>query len=92
MELYGDDRLLRNPDQVATSEEISWRTALWYWKKYVHGLATTGQFGATTNAINGGLECRGAYQATAKKRFEIYKCVLLKLSITETPNESGCYN
>ena len=51
-----------------------------------------GQFGAATNAINGGLECRGSLQYKARKRFEIYKKVLTAFKITTVPNETGCYN
>lgn len=94
-DLYGDDRLLRNPDQVATNDEIAWATAFWYWKTRVgtRQEVKNGWFGSATNAINGGLECNGGfYQDKAKKRFEIYKVVLKEFNVNETPIENGCYN
>ncbi len=60
---------------------------------YFGHLVLDGYFGAATNAINGGLECRGDYKDRAKQRFEIYKRVLIAFNIP--PNkaiENGCYN
>jgi hypothetical protein len=51
-----------------------------------------GNFGSSTNLINGALECKGTFQEKAKKRFEIYKTVLKEFKITEVPIEKGCYN
>ena len=95
--LYGSDTLLRNPDQVASNDAIAWATAFWFWKVNVIGGpygsgVKNGQFGSSTNAINGGLECRGANSDKARKRFEIYKKVLLAFNINTVPNETGCYN
>ena len=92
-DLFGDDRLLRNPEQVATNDEIAWSTTFWYWKKNVHSApgVQNGQFGSSTNAINGFLECRGSNSDKARKRFEIYKKCLLAFGCSDAPNESGCY-
>ena len=95
--LYGSDTLLRNADQVASNDEIAWATAFWYWRTSVIGGqygqgVKNGQFGSSTNAINGALECRGSNGDKARKRFEIYKKVLVAFNIYSTPNESGCYN
>lgn len=93
-DLFNDDRLLKNPDLVSDNEEIAWATAFWYWKKNV-GISRDvkeGKFGASTNLINGNLECRGNNQDKARKRFEIYKIVLKSFNINEQPNETGCYN
>ncbi|CAF1004066.1 unnamed protein product [Brachionus calyciflorus] len=92
--LYGDDRLLRDPNQVATNDEIAWATAFWFWKTNVgsNPNVKNGNFGSSTMAINGGLECNGPYQDKARKRFDIYKIVMLEFGLTETPNERGCYN
>ena len=70
---------------------------IWFWKKNVIGgpygsQVLNGQFGAATNAINGALECRGAHQDTARKRFELYKKVLTAFKLSVVPNETGCYN
>lgn len=90
--LYGDDRLLHNPDLVL-ADDVSWLVSFWYWSANVHNApgVQQGQFGAATNAINGALECRGAYQATAKKRFEMYKRIFQAFGLSGTPNENGCY-
>lgn len=90
--LYGDDRLLHNPDLVL-ADDVSWLVSFWYWNANVHNApgVQQGQFGAATNAVNGALECRGAYQHTAKKRFEMYKRIFQVFGLSGSPNESGCY-
>ncbi|OMH82765.1 Acidic endochitinase SP2 [Zancudomyces culisetae] len=92
--LYGDDRLLKNPETVGTDEKTAWDVSFWFWRDRVRtdpGVMA-GKFGSSTNMINGALECRGAYQAKAKKRFENYKKILPVLDPSATPIESGCYN
>ena len=92
--LYKDLRLYENPDLVAQNDEICWAVSFWFWKDRVHYRSgvSEGQFGVTTRAINGGLECgNGPNVQTAKKRFEIYKRVLLAFNINESPIETGCY-
>ena len=90
--LYGDDRLLHNPDLVL-ADDVSWLVSFWYWIANVHNApgVQQGQFGAATNAVNGALECRGAYQHTAKKRFEMYSRIFQVFGLPGSPNESGCY-
>ncbi|PVU87557.1 hypothetical protein BB561_006292 [Smittium simulii] len=92
--LYQDDSLLLNPDQVSSSEQISWDVSFWYWKDRVRTsqLVLGGNFGASTDMINGALECRGGYADKAKKRFELYKKVLAVMDPSSTAIESGCYN
>ena len=52
-----------------------------------------GRFGAVTNAVNGKLECNnGINKDRAKKRFEIYKKILLAFNVKQKPDETGCYN
>jgi predicted chitinase len=95
MDMFGDNRLLLNPDQVADTESLSWGTAFWFWRKNVGKNASvrSGYFGASTKIINGGLECGGgAYQDKARKRYEIYKKVLKEFRVNEIPIENGCYN
>jgi predicted chitinase len=95
LDLYGDFRLLTNPDQVAKSEQVAWQTALWYWSKRVHILNSvkTGSFGSSTSAINGAWECFGNGNATrAMERFAVYVKVMKAFNLNETPIESGCYN
>ena len=94
LSLYNDLRLFTNPDQVAKNDEISWAVTFWYWKQRVHSQpgVSLGYFGITTKAINGGLECNGGpYVDRARKRFEIYKNILVAFNIRETPIELGCY-
>nr|XP_019708186.1 endochitinase EP3 [Elaeis guineensis] len=65
---------LNSPETVANDVVISFRTALWYWMKYVHSLITSGQgFGATIRAINGALECDGKNPETVNKRVGYYE-------------------
>lgn len=92
MSLYGDDRLLRDPSQVAKNDEISWATALCFWKTKVSVSdgVQRGEFGVSTKAINGAIECPGRADV-ARKRFEIYKKCLARFRVDEQPNESGCY-
>lgn len=91
-DLYGDDRLVKNPEMVAKDEDVAWATALWYWKSRVHAQVQGGEFGKSTKAINGALECSGGATDKPKKRFEIYKKVMVAFGITEAPIERGCYN
>jgi predicted chitinase len=95
--LFNDTRLLDDPDSVAKSEELAWRTAAWYWKGHVHEAAGVkeGKFGATTMAINGALECsspQGEQLVKAKKRFEYYKTIMKAIGETGTLDETGCYS
>ena len=92
-DLFNDDRLYTDPDQVATNDDIAWAVSFWFWKTNVHSLpgVSDGEFGVTTKAINGALECSGSNYDTAKKRFEIYKIVLTAFNIDEEANENGCY-
>ena len=92
--LFNDDRLLRNPDMVSKNENIAWSTAFWFWKVNVSSDpgVKKGQFGSSTNKINGALECKGPNKDKAKKRFQIYKKVLTAFKVKDKPIETGCYN
>jgi len=93
--LFGDDRLVRDPDSVARTESLAWDTAFWFWKENVHSRAgvAEGRFGVTTNAINGALECQGAHQDIARRRFAMYKVVRSAFGLDpNTADERGCYN
>ena len=82
--------------QVASDPFAAWGSAIWYWKMNVHTApgVTDGHFGATTNALNGAVECRDDdHIPMAKKRFEIYKSVLKAFHLKDTPAiEEGCYS
>ena len=92
--MYGDNRLIIDPDQVAYKENVAWATAFWYWRTRVgiNNLVKQGFFGSSTKAINGALECNGSNSNKSLARFNIYKNVLIAFEINETPNERGCYN
>ncbi|CAL8128785.1 unnamed protein product [Orchesella dallaii] len=72
--IFGDDRLLENPDLVAQDDRLAWQTAFWFWGERVHNQAGVqqGRFGASTRAINGGLECSAPGNAQAQARFRLY--------------------
>ena len=91
--LYGDKNVLLNNPEMVEQDDVAWATALWYWKANVRTRpgVLDGQFGSSTNAINGALECNGGPAShKAPKRFAIYKKVLLAFGINETPNPAGC--
>lgn len=87
--LFGDDRLVRNPDLVAQSDDYSWAVSFWFWKANVHSNVQTGQFGSATRAINGGLECSPC-RAACPTRFSYYSKILPIFGVYETPNSAGC--
>jgi len=58
-DLFGDQRLVNDPDSVANSEDLSWGTAYWFWKTRVHNQNKHTGFGPVLDAVNGGLECPG---------------------------------
>jgi hypothetical protein len=93
-DLYGDNRLVDDPDLVSDTEEGSWGSAFWYWKTYCHNAngLKEGHFGSSTMAINGALECNGPYKQKAFKRFTIYVKILESFKLNTTkPLEDGCY-
>lgn len=67
---------INNPDIVASNATLSFETAVWYWMTHTcHDAMVNGKgFGATINAINGGLECGPeANQAQQQNRINLYK-------------------
>lgn len=84
-EVYGDkNRLLNNPDLVATDGVIAFETSMWFWnqrsetwtsdKATLHEVMTAGSaykgyhgFGATTQMVNGALECFAGNQAMTNR-------------------------
>jgi len=89
---YGD-LFVQNPEQVSANEDYAWATAFWFWGKNVHAAAQTGQFGKTTLAINGALECQGQNVVNSKDRYYNYVQTLSAFGLSSgMANESGCYN
>jgi hypothetical protein len=71
--LFGDDRLVNDPDMVANDDNLAMAVSLWFWSENVHNVATNGEFGATTRAINGGLECSPSEDTSkAKKHWHLF--------------------
>ena len=77
------DFFYNNPDVVAG--QYAWDSADWFFQTNVHD--DSGEFGLTTNAINGPLECPGS--ATAQKRYEIFDALAQQVGLTGY-SSSGC--
>ncbi|KAJ1958232.1 hypothetical protein IWQ62_004933 [Dispira parvispora] len=90
--IFGDQRLVDNPDQVATNEDVAWAVSFFYWSNNVHsqGGIQEGQFGVSIRAINGQLECNGSGHPGVQNRIRIYTNVLQAFHINEPVNEAGC--
>jgi predicted chitinase len=78
--IFGDDRLLKNPDLVK-NEDVAWQVSFWFWKNNVHNnkALQEGHFDASTTLVN------GAKSVTRDERFEIYKKVYKALGIPGEP-------
>ena len=90
------DLLLNQADLVASNEQYAWDTAFWFWRERVrsgpYGAdVLNGLFGASTRAINGGLECNGQNLEQSKARFRYYQNVYQAFGIPGQPDERGCY-
>ena len=90
------DLLLNNPDLVASNEQYAWDTAFWFWRERVRkgqygAQVQAGQFGYSTRAINGGLECNGQNVDQSRKRFTFYKNAFTAFGVEGQPDERGCY-
>jgi putative chitinase len=72
--LYGDDRLVANPDIVRTDKDIAIKTAIWYWKNRVathvsdFSKASVGQVTKRVNKGQKGLKQRQAYYQQLAQR------------------------
>jgi len=90
--IFGDNRLVTNADQVASNDAIAWQTAFWFWGNRVHDYpgVQQGQFGASTKAINGGLECSGPGHPGPAARFRLYGNVRAAFGLSGAGDPSGC--
>jgi len=93
---YGNARgidFYNNPGLVATTYAMD--SAEWFFERNVFD--DTGSFGATTYAINGGLECpnhpqySGSSTNVARNRYRIFEAIAQSVGLTGY-SESGCYN
>ena len=81
---------INQPDTVATDPVISCKTALWFWMNNVHSVLGQG-FGATTNAINGDIECRGENFDSVQHRVDYYTAYCNQLGVDPGDNLT-CWN
>jgi predicted chitinase len=78
--LYGDTRLVTNPDEVQQNSASAWKAAIWYWMTQAgpgtmpaHNCITGNSgFGCTIRAINGALECNGGNPAQVQSRINLF--------------------
>ena len=76
---------INQPDTVATDPVISFKTALWFWMNNVHSVFGQG-FGATINAINGDIECRGENFDSVQHRVDYYTAYCNQLGVDPGDN------
>ncbi|KAI4479712.1 hypothetical protein M0804_010762 [Polistes exclamans] len=89
---YGS-KLYEKPELVAKDVELAAKVSTWYWKKKVRPVAKDmSEFGLTTKAINGALECRGKNVDKSKNRYKIYVALARATGIRKLSSECGCYN
>jgi predicted chitinase len=95
---YGRDRMVNNdadyfynnPETVATT--YAWDSAAWFFDTNVSD--NTGNFGLTTQAINGNLECMSSNNyigSVPQKRYQIFEALAAQVGLTGYA-EGGCYN
>ena len=77
------------PELVASDPFYAMDSAAWFFETNVRD--TTGQFGSTTRAINGAIECSGGSSETARRRYDVFVAVANAVGLTGY-SERGCYN
>lgn len=90
---YGN-QLWDKPERVSEDPILSARVSTWYWNTRVMkypGVNTRNQFGLTTKAINGTVECKGQNVDKSKKRYQLYKSIAQNMGLKTLVDESGCY-
>ena len=87
------DKLLQNPEIVAQQTDLCVGVSVWYWTARVRPqiAGRENQFGATTKAINGAIECSGGWNERAANRYRIYLKVADALGVMNKAVEDGCY-
>ncbi|KCZ76778.1 hypothetical protein H311_02220 [Anncaliia algerae PRA109] len=86
------DELYKNPEKVSEDPKIAMDVSIWFWQNRVANQpgVKEGQFGATTKAINGPIECSGGGNDTPQKRYDIYTKVAKILGVTNLASPDGC--
>ncbi|KAL0265744.1 UNVERIFIED_CONTAM: hypothetical protein PYX00_011459 [Menopon gallinae] len=84
-------QLYDNPEKVSQDPNIAMDVSVWFWKTRVASQpgVKNMQFGATTKAINGPIECGGKSQ-TPQKRYQIYLKVAEAFGIKKKATSDGC--
>lgn len=73
-EIYGDDRLVKNPDLVATDKAVALETACWFWKsRNLNGLADQFDVTAVTKKVNGGDIGLAKRKEYAERSLKVFK-------------------
>ncbi|XP_055544932.1 uncharacterized protein LOC129730010 [Wyeomyia smithii] len=82
-DLFGNDKLVENPNLVSSSVEMSMLVSVWFWEKRVRPQAAAFRnFYLTTKAINGGIETNSSHPS-AKKRYGYYRKAASVLGVTD---------
>jgi hypothetical protein len=94
-ELYGDERLVINPDIVSENDSVAMDTALTYWKIKVHDKALissleTGRFGYTTDLLSRE-ECVKDINRAKFKWNKFKQCLKESGNGNFGVSEEGCY-
>lgn len=100
MDLFGDERLLQDPDIVAENPAVAWATGFWFWM--IGGAGGDGSysphsamvdelgFGTTIDIINGSQECDGNWVEAVSVRVCFYKKYAAALGVTLGPGSLDC--
>lgn len=73
-EIYGDDRLVKDPEQVATDKSVALETACWFWKsRNLNALADKFDIPGVTKLVNGGDLGLKTRTQVAEKAYAIFK-------------------
>jgi hypothetical protein len=89
-ERFGDAEMFYNDPGLVATAPYDLDSAAWFFETDVTD--SGGQFGLTTEAINGGIECcDGCSSTTPQKRYEIFVALANHVGLTGY-SEGGCYN
>jgi predicted chitinase len=85
--------LFKEPEQVAKDPKIAVKVSIWYWDNIVMkepGVKDGKQYGLTTKANNGPLECGKGGSDKTKRRYKLYQSIAKAMGIKEVASEAGC--
>lgn len=91
--MFNDDPdFFYNQPELVAADPYAMDSAAWFFETIVSD--TTGQFGLTTKAINGDIECSAESEdgnATARKRYDVFVAIANAAGMGGY-SENGCYN